>query len=536
MLGSVFICAACGLVYELELVALASYLIGDAVTQTSVVLSVMVFAMGIGSLLAKRLRRKAAAGFGVIEVLLAAVGGGSAMAMYAYFAWIGPSRWVLVGFSLVIGVLIGAEMPLLMTLIQRIRAQDAGGAVADLFAADYVGALLGGLAFPFLLLPCFGQLTGALLTGLVNAVAGGVVVLWLFRSDLTRRSWLWLLAGYGALIVLLVAGGLGAGHFERAARQAVYGGEVRAVRHTADREVVLTGSAGAPSAPDADPVRPSLRLYLDGRLQVNSADEARYHDALVHPALAGPPRSRVLILGGGNGLALREVLRYPDVAAVTVLVAESGVAELARGDPGLAALNRRAFADPRVHLVTADVFEWLRNRATDGSGRPRWDVIVSDLPDPGAGAGTKLFSQEFFGLAQRLLTDAGRLAVHVDGSAPAKRGNHALWTAEATLRAAGLATAPYLVDGRVPARAAAPGSSDLRSGCRSASPRHWGFILAGLPGGAGRPPLRLAADGPVAPRALTSGDLRAAARRAERARPAPLPPSTLLHPRYPGCS
>ena len=81
----------------------------------------------------------------------------------------GP-RWS--AFSLAIGVLIGAEIPLLMTLIQRIRRQDAGGAVADLFAADYVGALVGGLAFPFLLLPVLGQLTGALLTGAVNAVAG----------------------------------------------------------------------------------------------------------------------------------------------------------------------------------------------------------------------------------------------------------------------------------------------------------------------------------------------------------------------------
>lgn len=165
---------------------------GDSVTQASVVLSVMVFAMGLGSLAAKRLRLRAAVGFGMIEALLALVGGCSAMALYAVFAWTGDwggawadgPRWLLVGFSLAIGVLIGAEVPLLMVLIQRIRRQDAGGAVADLFAADYVGALVGGLAFPFLLLPLLGQLTGALLTGAVNAVAGTVLVLGLFRRDL----------------------------------------------------------------------------------------------------------------------------------------------------------------------------------------------------------------------------------------------------------------------------------------------------------------------------------------------------------------
>lgn len=193
VLAGVFICAACGLVYELELVALASYLIGDSVTQASVVLSVMVFAMGLGSLVAKRLRRHAAAGFGAVEALLALVGGSSAMALYAVFAWTGDwggaweggSSYLLVGFSLAIGLLIGAEVPLLMELIQRIRRQDAGGAVADLFAADYVGALVGGLAFPFLLLPLLGQLTATLVTGTVNAIAGGALVLGLFRQDLS---------------------------------------------------------------------------------------------------------------------------------------------------------------------------------------------------------------------------------------------------------------------------------------------------------------------------------------------------------------
>jgi predicted membrane-bound spermidine synthase len=188
VLAGVFVCAACGLVYELELIALADYLAGDTVTHTSVVLSLMVFAMGIGSLGAKRLRARASLNFGLIEALLALIGGASAISLYLCFVLFGEPRPMLVGLSLGTGVLIGAEMPLLMTLIQRIREQDPGRAVADLSAADYVGALLGGLAFPFLLLPLFGQLTAALLTGVVNALAGGAVVLWLFRRDLSRRA------------------------------------------------------------------------------------------------------------------------------------------------------------------------------------------------------------------------------------------------------------------------------------------------------------------------------------------------------------
>ncbi|MZD06618.1 spermidine synthase, partial [Streptomyces sp. SID5785] len=262
VLLGVFVCAACGLVYELELVALASYLMGDSVTQASVVLSVMVFAMGLGSLAAKRLRYRAAAGFGMVEAVLALVGGCSAIALYAVFAWTGDwggawrdgPRFLLVGFSLAIGVLIGAEVPLLMVLIQRIRRQDPGGAVADLFAADYVGALVGGLAFPFLMLPMLGQLTGALLTGVVNAVAGGALVLGLFRRDLSVRSRRLLLVANLTVLGVLAGAWLQVDSFEQAAREALFGAPVRIAQRSGEQEVVLTGEAdGAPG------------LFVDGR-------------------------------------------------------------------------------------------------------------------------------------------------------------------------------------------------------------------------------------------------------------------------------
>ncbi|MEV6835862.1 polyamine aminopropyltransferase [Streptomyces sp. NPDC051133] len=513
VLVCVFVCAACGLVYELELVAFASYLIGDSVTQSSVVLSVMVFAMGVGSLGAKRLRWHAAAGFGAIETALALVGGCSAMALYAVFAWTGGwggmwtegPRCLLVAFSLAIGLLIGAEVPLLMELIQRIRRQDAGGAVADLFAADYVGALVGGLAFPFLLLPFFGQLTGALLTGTVNVVAGGALVLGLFRRDLTRRArWTLLLVGLTVLGVLASAAAL-AGDFERAARRAVYGDDVRVAVQTGVQEVVLTGGTHG---------RP-LDLYLDGRLRVGGRDEHRYHEALVHPALSGGPHARVLILGGGDGLAAREVLRHRGVRRVDIVELDPGLVRLARHDPGLAATNGHAYADPRVHVTTADAFGWLR-----GAPARAYDVVIADLPDPGITASTKLYSQEFYGLARRTLAPDGRLVVHA-GRLTTRR--HVFWTVAATLRAAGFAVSPYRVLGQDSGFPAGPD----RSAGESGAPHDWGFLLAAP--GRTPPPLRL---DPWHPHTLTQAGLAADGRAARRTWVAGLAASTLAHPRY----
>ncbi len=482
VLTTVFICAACGLVYELELVALASYLLGDSVTQASVVLSVMVFAMGVGSLLAKRLRRRAAFGFAAVEAVLALTGGLSAMALYACFAWYGQARLALVGFSLVIGVLIGAEVPLLMTLIQRIRRQDAGCAVADLFAADYVGALVGGLAFPFLLLPVLGQLTGALVTGAVNALAGGALVLWLFRGDLSVRARWTLLTANGLVLVVLAVCAALSGLFEDAARHAVYGADVRVAVQSEVQEVVLTGGGGSG--------RP-VSLFLDGRLRVSGSEEFRYHEALVHPAMAGPHR-RVLVLGGGDGLAVRQVLRYRDVRSVTVVELDPAVLRLARTDPDLVALNGRAYRDGRVREVAADAFEWLREGRWAGDGP--YDVVISDLPEPALTPSTKLYSQEFYGLVARTLAPGGRIAVH--GGDPGERPR-TFWTVDATVRSVGLSTAPY--------RAGAVTVRGERRG------RDWGFVLA--------------ARSPVRPR-LPDG------RGTELRRPSGLLPSTLMHPRY----
>ncbi|MBV6698843.1 polyamine aminopropyltransferase [Kitasatospora aureofaciens] len=496
VLLATFVCAACGLVYELELVALGDYLLGDTVTQTSVVLSVMVFAMGLGSLLAKRLTRRPATAFALVECALALTGGLSTLALYSCWAWIGRYQAAMVGLTCLIGILIGAEIPLLMTLIQRIRREDAGRAAADLFAADYVGALIGGLAFPFLILPSLGPGTGALVTGAVNAVAGAAVVLWLFREEPAPRIRLLLWGGCGLVLAVLTGAAAGSDAIERAARHALYGADVRYATHSHHQEIVLTGPAEGP-----------LRLYLDGRLAVCGPDEYRGSEALVHPAMAAGPDTRVLLLGGGDGLALREVLRHSGVRSVQIVDADPELTRLARTDPGLAALTGRSLDDPRVQTAATDPMKWLRRGTTADHA---YDVVLADLPAPADGGPVKFHSQEFYGLATRLLSPGGRIAVRAGGD------QHGLWQIESGLRAAGLRTVPYAVQGSATA-GCSPGAPD---GSQD-------FLLAS----AAQPALTLAPDAPP-PRALTPDTLRTSAARLTTLRPTHPPAAlTLLGPR-----
>ena len=430
VLATVFICAACGLVYELALVALGSYLVGNSLQQTAIVVSVVLSSMGLGALLAKPFTRWPIAGFATVELGLGLLGALSVPALYAGFAWLG---WLMPGMvvaSLVIGALIGAEIPLLMTLVQRIRAQEAGGAVADLTAADYGGALVGGLAFPFLLLPTLGLLQGVLVVGIVNVAAGWVTSGWLFGRGLSRTWRIGVSVASLAVIGLLAAGAAVADRFEVTARQRLYSDPIVHVDRSEYQEIVLTAS------PVAYSENTDVRLYLDGDLQLSSVDEYRYHEALVHPAMTGP-RSRVLVLGGGDGMAVREVLRYDDVERVRLVDLDPAVVELARADPRLAALNEGSLDDPRVQVTTADAFTWIRR------AEQRYDVVIVDLPDPDDTNLAKLYTQEFYGMVGRLLEPGGRMVVQAGSPFFAPE---AFWCVEATVAAAGFDVAPYHVD------------------------------------------------------------------------------------------
>ena len=482
--------AVCGFVYELILVSLGTYLVGNTVFQTSLVLACFVTTMGAGSLLAKPLQRRPVEAFLVVEALVALLGGLSALALYLAFAWLDLYQPAMVVVAMLTGLLVGAEIPLLMTLLQRARREAAGTSVADLLAADYLGAVVAGVAFPLGILPFLGEIRSALAVGVVNALAGAVVLA-SFRDGVSRRTLGALVAVVVAALALLSAAFAVAGRLEVDAMQSLYDDPIVTHVRTPYQDVTITRSLD-----DRD-----TRLFLNGDLQFSSVDEYRYHESLVHPLMAGPHR-RVLVLGGGDGLALREVLRYPDVEHAVEVELDPRMLELARRDPTLRRLNRSSLEDRRVEVVTADAFRWVRAYR----GQP-FDAVVVDFPDPDSAPLAKLYSLEFYALLRARVAAPGARVVVQAGSPYFARD--AYWCIERTLQAAGFATRPYHVD--------VPSFGD------------WGFVLAGT---VGRP--RLGLVPPAGLRFLDASTLRAAASFPPDVRRTAVAPSTLDRPRILG--
>ena len=441
---SVFLIAACGLIYELVAGALASYLLGDSIFQFSTVIGSYLFAMGVGSYLSRFITRGLVARFVSIELMVGLLGGFSSSLLLLAFAYTPGFRLGLYAVVIAIGVLVGLEIPLLMRILKhRFEFRDL---VAHVLTFDYLGALGASLLFPIWLVPKLGLARGALLFGIINAV----VALWstyLFREQLTRATGLRI----GCVLVLaaLGVGMAGARQITDAAESNLYADEVIFARATPYQRIVLTKW------------KDDLRLFLSSHLQFSSRDEYRYHEALVHPGLAAMAGARrVLILGGGDGLAAREVLRYPAVESVTLVDLDPEMTRLFSTHPLLVQLNQGALSAPRLRVINADAFPWLEQT------EETFDFAVVDFPDPTNFSLGKLYTTAFYRLLARRLSVRGMAAVQSTSPLFARRS---YWCIVETLKQAGFQAHPY--------HAYVPSFGE------------WGFVLGSL--APFRPPARL---------------------------------------------
>jgi spermidine synthase len=459
LLASVFVVAACGLVYELAAGTLASYLLGDSVLQFSTVIGTYLFAMGLGSYLSRFFECQLVAHFLRIELLVGLVGGLMPAALFALQSLASPSfRFALYALVLLIGILVGLEIPLVMRILKR---QPHGGfknLVSQVLTFDYLGALAVAIAFPLLLVPQLGLIRTGALFGLMNA-AVAVWALLLFRGELRRLKAHALACTL--TVAALIAAFVAADHVTTWAEDRFYADHVLFSESTPYQRVVVTAS------------NQGVRLFLNGNLQFHSRDEYRYHEALVHPAMAGQGAPKnVLVLGGGDGLAVREILKYGSVEHVTLVELDPRMTQLFSTQPMLRELNADSLHSPKLTIVNADAFAWLQQSPD------HYDVIVIDFPDPTNFSIGKLYTLSFYRLVEQHLAASGYAVVQTTSPLIARKS---FWTVATTLEAAGLTTTPY--------HAHVPSFGE------------WGFILAS------RRPYRMPTALPAGLRFLSPADL-----------------------------
>ena len=420
LLLSAFVVATCGLIYELLASTLASYLLGDSVTQFSTVIGSYLFAMGVGSWCSRYVKRDELRLFVRVELLIALLGGCSAAALFVLFPLIEHFRVALYGLVLAIGFLVGLEIPLLMRIL---KGYDFREVVSNVLTFDYVGALVASLLFPLLLMPHLGMMRTGFMFGIFNA---GVALALLFVLPRAASYRLEKITA-GLVLLLLAAGFVASDRLQRWAEVASYAEPVIYAVSTPYQRIVITRHSD------------DLRLYLNGNLQFSTRDEYRYHEALVHPALGRVAHPRnVLILGGGDGLAAREVLRHAEVAQLTLVDLDAQMTDLFK-TPMLARLNGGSLTDRRMHLINEDGFRWVREAA---QRRAQYDAIIVDFPDPVDYSVGKLYTETFYRGVRQLLAPGGMIVVQSTSPlvAPA-----AFWTVSSTLEAAGLQTRAYHV-------------------------------------------------------------------------------------------
>ncbi|RYZ53663.1 MAG: polyamine aminopropyltransferase [Proteobacteria bacterium] len=434
LLASVFVIATAGLVYELIAGTLASYLLGDSITQFSTIIGVYLSSMGIGSYLSKFIKKDLLRFFIRVELLLAVFGGSSAAMLFIAFSEVSEFRILLYGSVVITGTLVGIEIPILMRILKD--EYDFKELVAKVFTFDYLGALLASLLFPLVLVPQLGLVRSAFLFGLANALVAWATLEILGKDQPwmpRERPKVW-------FVTFLMALGLGGGDYvTRWGESLSFPDPVIAAVSSPYQRVLLTKRGN------------DLRMFLNGNLQFSSTDEYRYHEALVHPGLSALKDAKnILVLGGGDGLAVREIWKYPNVEKVTMIDLDSAVTDLATKNSLLLALNQNSLDSKKFHLVHQDAFRWLK------SNKDVFDFIIIDFPDPSNFSIGKLYSTRFYDLVKSALADKGLLVVQSTSPFYAKKS---YWTIVNTLTASGFKTAPY--------HAYVPSFGE------------WGFVIAG---------------------------------------------------------
>ncbi|MEB3216181.1 MAG: polyamine aminopropyltransferase [Nostocales cyanobacterium 94392] len=418
--------SGCGLAVELLLGTLASYLVGNQALAFGIAIGGFLAAMGAGSYLSqfiaphlngRLLQRKLLLAFVGVELAIAPLTALLPLGLFALFV-VNGSIWLgLFLVTILLGILAGLEVPILTRVLEM--EEGVREALAGVLALDYIGALFGSLAFPVILLPMCGMFPTAFILGAFPAL----MVFFIGRSFPHLRRWGYLGLVLGILLLILAPATI---PISNNLENNLYAAPIIKRVQSNYQRIVLTRKGQ------------DVRLFLNGDLQLSTIDEYRYHEGLVHPAMSATPNKKnVLVLGAGDGMAIREVLKWKEVEKVVLIELDPEVVKLASRHPQLRVVNGNSLEDSRVEVINADAF------LSAPALKDNFDVIIADFPDPDQDIIAKLYSEGFYRRLLGRLTDKGVFVTQASSSFFAPK---VISCIAVTLSEVGLKVNPYTVE------------------------------------------------------------------------------------------
>ena len=415
---SVIATGCAGIVAEFVLSTIATYLVGRPVFQWTIVMSLMLFAMGLGSRISRLFYYRLLDTFILVEFSLSVLCAISAELPYGLAAYTKYTGIIIYTQAILIGILIGLEIPLVIRINQDYEELRTN--ISGIMENDYYGALVGGLAFAFIALPYLGLTYTPILLGTINYLVASLI-LFRFFSLMKRKR---LLASLFVLISLFLGiFTIFAKPIIRYGEQSKYYDKVIYSKQTKYQKIVITRWKN------------NYWLYINGQEQFSTFDEERYHEPLVHPAMKlSPDVSRVLIIGGGDGLALREVLKYNDVKSVRLVDMDPVMTDLSKKHPALLSVNRGSMLNPKVRIINEDAAKFIKKDSH------LYGVIIIDLPDPDSIDLMHVYSESFYHILKRHLVRGG---VMVTQATSPYFSREAFISIFKTIKKAGFQVLPY---------------------------------------------------------------------------------------------
>jgi spermidine synthase len=416
LLFGTFLIAICGLIYELLEGTLSSYLLGDSIYHFSLVIGLFMSSMGIGAWLSRYIERNLEQAFVYLQLTIALVGGFSAFILFFVFAYIDNYDAFLYLITISLGTMLGIEIPLIIRILKESFSLKTN--ISNVFTVDYIGALFASLLFPLVLVPKLGLMQTSFLFGMVNLFVGAMAW-YIFRKLLGKRYLLYIfLVG-----VILTVGFIKSTTLTTMIENRLYKNHIIYSAQTPYQKIVVTAQHGR------------IQFYINGAIQFDTIDEHRYHESLVHPAmLASPCHENILIVGGGDGMALREVLKYEDVTHITLVDLDPAITTLFKEHEMLSQLNDHAYHSPKVTVVNQDAWKFMEQAEV------LYDVIVLDLPDPNNISLSRLYSQSFYQLLKQQLSKSGVMVTQASSPLFTQK---AFWSIKRTMESTHLYTQAY---------------------------------------------------------------------------------------------